>query len=894
MQKAASWIVQKRTLVLTIMLILTVVCGILTPMVQINSDMTKYLPDDSAMRKGMSLMEEEFPAAETASTIRLMLKGLTEPQKAEILQELKEIPNVSDVTYEQDSADYNKDDYTLYVLSTAYGYKTKEEKGIESTLNERYAAYNACIANDDTSSPEIPASVYVAAFAIILIVLFIACDSYLEPLLFLITIGIAVVLNLGTNIIFGEVSDVTAGVAAILQLALSMDYSIILMNRYRQELQQPADRIQAMERALSASFSAITGSALTTIVGLLVLLFMSFKIGQDIGLVLAKGVTFSMICVFTVLPALILAFHKGIEKTAKRRRPRETKKKTPLEWLGIFSFKYRGVIAVCFVFLFVGGYFLQRRTATVYTLTDVDTVADVFPADNQLVLLYENKDETVIAALADELSENASVRSVTGYPNTLGKSCTAEEMADAFSAMSEDIAVPAEAFKLVYYAYAHQGEAQTMTLSAFVSFAEALAQTPLLAEYTDTSMFSQLSFLKALSDKETIESPMTASAMAKQLGMSSMQLSRLYKMRFGSDYSQDSVMSIREFAVFMTDTVLNNKMLSSMFDEDTKASIRTMRGITDAAASDAALTAQEMSELLSGADEGTIGLLYLYYAAENEGDAAQTMTIAEAMNYLVNDLLSDARFSSMLDDALRAQAADAAEQLQAAEAQLKGEHYSRLIITTALPTESAETAAFVTALRQACESDLSGEYYLIGTSAMVDEMEQGFDRELLVITLLTALSIFIVVALTFRSFVIPVLLVLIVQCGVFITVSAIGVFGGSMYYLALLIVECILMGATIDYGILYTTYYREMRRIMDIRAALVAAYRGSIHTVLTSGSIMVLITALVGPLFGNPTIEAIVQTLAVGCLSAIILILIILPGLLALFDRWTSSVKKKS
>ena len=209
---------------------------------------------------------------------------------------------------------------------------------------------------------------------------------------------------------------------------------------------------------------------------------------------------------------------------------------------------------------------------------------------------------------------------------------------------------------------------------------------------------------------------------------------------------------------------------------------------------------------------------------------------------------------------------------------------SRLL--TELSEESAETEAFIHDLQETCDASLSGRYYLIGASAMVDEMEQGFDRELLVITLLTAASIFLVVALTFRSLAIPALLVLIVQCGVFLTVSAVGAFGGSMYYLALLIVECILMGATIDYGILYTSYYREMRRLMDVREALAAAYRGSIHTVLTSGSIMVLITALVGPLFKNPTIEAIVQTLSIGCLSAILLILLILPGLLALFDRW--------
>ena len=168
---------------------------------------------------------------------------------------------------------------------------------------------------------------------------------------------------------------------------------------------------------------------------------------------------------------------------------------------------------------------------------------------------------------------------------------------------------------------------------------------------------------------------------------------------------------------------------------------------------------------------------------------------------------------------------------------------------------------------------------------MVDEMESGFGREQLIITLLTAVSIFIVVALTFRSLAIPAILVLIVQCGVFITVSALGAIGGSMYYLALLIVECILMGATIDYGILYTSYYREMRATLSVKEAIVAAYKGSIHTILTSGTIMVLITAVIGPLFGNPTIEQIVRTLSVGCASAMFLILFVLPGILALCDR---------
>lgn len=253
---------------------------------------------------------------------------------------------------------------------------------------------------------------YAVAFGVILLILLLACDSYFEPLLFLVTIGVAVALNLGTNYFLGEISDVTAGVAAILQLALSMDYSIILMNRYRQELAVTDDRTEAMENALTASFGAIAGSGVTTIVGLLMLLFMSFQIGTDLGVVLAKGVAFSMLCVFTALPGLILMFHKVIEKTTRRRKPHPERGRNPLQALGCFSYRFRWLIAAIFLLLFVGGYLLQGQTATVYTLSKVDPVAEVFPKDNRLVLLYENQDEVAAGKIVETLSAQSVVRSV--------------------------------------------------------------------------------------------------------------------------------------------------------------------------------------------------------------------------------------------------------------------------------------------------------------------------------------------------------------------------------------------------------------------------------------------------------------------------------------------------
>ena len=177
----------------------------------------------------------------------------------------------------------------LYILNTKYGYDTDEEAAVEKQVKEKFSDYEVTVKNDDTSAPDIPISVYLAAFGIILVVLLVSCGSYFEPVLFLITIGIAVVLNLGTNFFLGEISDVSFGIAAVLQLALSMDYSIILMNRYRQELKKPTTVREAMANALRTAFGSITGSAVTTIVGLLVLVFMSFKIGADIGIVLAKG-----------------------------------------------------------------------------------------------------------------------------------------------------------------------------------------------------------------------------------------------------------------------------------------------------------------------------------------------------------------------------------------------------------------------------------------------------------------------------------------------------------------------------------------------------------------------------------------------------------------------------
>ena len=889
MKRLTNFIVNKRIIILTVMLILTVICGFLAPKVSVNSDMTKYLPDDSSMRQGISLMEKEFPTKEESYTIRAMFKGLTAEKKAEVKDALAAIENVSGVTYEKDSSDYNSGEYTLYILNTKYSYNTKEEALIEKQVTEKFSDYEVTVKNDDTSAPDIPLSVYLAAFGIILVVLLISCGSYFEPFLFLVTIGIAVVLNLGTNFFLGEISDVSFGIAAVLQLALSMDYSIILMNRYRQELNRTKDSKEAMASALRAAFGSITGSAVTTIVGLLVLVFMSFKIGADIGIVLAKGVAFSMLCVFTVLPALILMSHKLIEKTEKKNQQKKGNKKISSATLGSFSYRFRGVITVLFILIFVSTGYMQSGTRTVYTLSEKDAIADVFPKDNTVVLLYENADESRITDIVSVLEKKDGVESVISYPTTIGKQCTAKEMTTMLSEMGGNLQADENLLNMVYYHYQTKGKTEPITLTAFVEFiSDTVTTNPIFSGFIDESSAAQLAALKPLTNQNTLTAPLPPAALAQALTMDTEQVTQIFMLRYGMEYTPDKTMSMYEFVSFLTENVISDPQYSAMFDDAAKAELYQIKKVADAVVSGKEFTTKEMAEFLGGIsdkfNENTVELFYLY-SASLKHDYSQSTMSPETMIKYIEKLASGTVFSSLLTDEQKEGIAKVREQLDDGVRQLKGEIHSRLTVTTKLPIESEKTSAFVKDITEICNKKLSGEHYLIGNSAMVNEMESGFSRELMLITLLTAVSIFVVVALTCRSLAIPAILVLIVQCGVFITVSALGTIGGSMYYLALLIVECILMGATIDYGILFTSYYREMRTALPVNEAIVAAYKGSIHTIPTSGTIMVLITAVIGPLFGNPTIEQIVRTLSVGCASAIFLILFVLPGILALCDR---------
>ena len=570
-------------------------------------------------------------------------------------------------------------------------------------------------------------------------------------MLILATVGIAVLINTGTNILLPFIDEMTFSIGPVIQLVLSLDYSIILINHYLQEKSRHTDRPDAMKAAIAGSISSIASSAFTTAVGLLTLVFLSFKLGPELGIVLAKGVLISLICVLAILPTLLLFSDRWLEKT-KKRSPH-----IPMGFFASFSRKARHVMPGIFLVLFVVFCILQGYTQISFLEKDEMPAKESGTDENQVVLIYRSEDEGQVERLMENVTEDERITEVLGYYNTLGRAYTAEEMTAALKDLGGETPVSDEMIRMLYLYY------------------------------------------RTLHGSDEMTTPQ------------------------GSADSQDAMA-----------------------------------------------------------------------APQDPGDGGEEevkLTIPRLFDFLSNELMTDPQLSAFFPQATKDYILEQRTALEDGMAQMKGPVYSRLVITSDYPEESPETLAYIERLRQQCGGSLE-EYYLVGTSVMASDMNNSFEDEHLMITLITAIAIFLVVLLAFRNPVLPLILTLLVQCGVFITVTVLGALSGSIYYLALLIVQSILMGATIDYGIVFCNFYKESRQVTDMAGALKLAYERSIHTIMTSGSILVLVLAAIGLFAPSSMIRSVSITLSIGSTIAILLILFVLPGMTACFDRFIISDRK--
>jgi predicted RND superfamily exporter protein len=255
-------------------------------------------------------------------------------------------------------------------------------------------------------------------------------------------------------------------------------------------------------------------------------------------------------------------------------------------------------------------------------------------------------------------------------------------------------------------------------------------------------------------------------------------------------------------------------------------------------------------------------------------------------------LIYDTRLADMVPNSAREQVAGVKKQVIGGMGQLRQPSHSLFVVLTSLPVESAQTYAFVDTLMSKADAQLVHDHYYLGESVMYSEMKAGFGHEMNVVTLLTVLAIFLIVALTFRSLIVPTILVVTVMTAFYVNVVMAGLISGQVLYLAYLIVQAILMGATIDYGILFANYYRENRKTMPQYEAVSAAYRGSIRTILTSGIIMVIAPGVMAALIDDLMISNIVRSLAIGAFMAVLLILTVVPAVLVALDRLVVYGKK--
>ena len=330
MKKFYMSLVNHRKTMVMIFTMVFVVCLLLGNLVKVNYDINDYLPESSPSTVSLELMQEEFDGG--IPNARIMISDVTIPEALEYKEKLEAVDGVTAVTWLDDVVSifvpistldtdtletYYKDNNALFTVTIEEDRRIEAVSSIREIIGEDNAmtgsAVSTAISTTETVLEVNKISIFTVLF--VLVVLVMTTNSWMEPLIVLIGLGLAIVINNGTNLIFGEISFVTNAAGSILQLAVSLDYSVFLLHRFEECRQENPDVKAAMTEALCKSTSSILSSGLTTVIGFLALVLMQFRLGPDLGLALAKGVAISLITVFVFMPSFILLTYKWLDKT---------------------------------------------------------------------------------------------------------------------------------------------------------------------------------------------------------------------------------------------------------------------------------------------------------------------------------------------------------------------------------------------------------------------------------------------------------------------------------------------------------------------------------------------------------------------------------------------------
>ena len=460
MEKIATFIVDKRNLFFLLYAFALIFSIVATGWVKVENDITTYLPEDTETRQGLTVMNDNFV---TYGTARVMVSNVTYETAENICSDLESIDGVTSVDFD-DTTDHYKSASALF--SVTFDGTTTDDISIHAlhTIRDMLAGYDTYIDTEvgvDTSADlqsEMSVILVLAAIVIVL-VLTLTSRSYAEVPVLIMTFGAAALLNMGTNFLCGTISFISNSVTVILQLALAIDYAIILCHRFSDE-HETKDTREACIAALSKAIPEISSSSLTTISGLGALAFMHFGIGRDMATVLIKAILFSLLSVFTLMPGLLMVFSKKIDATRhKNLIPKIT-------FLGKFDVATRFIVPPIFAVVVVVTAVLANKCPYCYSYTDLVTakqsesqiahqkIKNTFGVNNMVAVIVPTGDYDSERQLLKDLDSCAEVKSTQGLANI--DAMDGYKLADALTPrqMSELAGLDYEVAEALYAAYA--------------------------------------------------------------------------------------------------------------------------------------------------------------------------------------------------------------------------------------------------------------------------------------------------------------------------------------------------------------------------------------------------------------------------------------------------------
>ena len=754
-EKLATFIVDKRNLIFFLYVIAIIASLITQGWVSVCDDLTEYLPATTETRRGLTVMKEEM---KTFATARVLLSNVTYDTARELADRIEDLDGISSV----DFWDMDKGDDETTLPSAAH--KTREDyiKGADALItvtfrgeNDDQASKDALAAVEDLLQPydtQIATDVgysksetlnsemgiiLVVAAIVIIAVLLLTSRSYAEVPVLLITFVAAALLNKGTNFVFGEISFVSDSVTVVLQLALAIDYSIILLHRFLEEREHAPDDRTACIIAVSAAIPSISASSLTTISGLAAMMFMQFRIGFDLGLVLIKAILLSMLSVFTLMPGLLMLFSKAMERTRHKNFIPQ------IDRWGKLVYHLRLVGVPVFVVCIVGGFVLSNRCPYVY-------------GDNAVMTERRNEHQ----AAADRVEATFGSQNIMAVVVPKGDTESEKAILDQLSAMDE------------------------------VDYAMGLANVEAKPGYY-------------LTDKLTP----------------------------------------RQFSKMMDLTYEEACILYAAYTADQE---------------------DNYGPIVGGIDSYTVpamDMILFIYEEKEKG----YVTLDEQDEEDIND---------------------AYRQITDAKAQMVGEHYTRMVLNLNLPEEGEETFAFLKTIHRIVDPYYGADnVLLVGNSTSDYDQSVSFARDNVMISVLSVVFVVLVLVFTFTSVGLPILLILVIQGSIWINFTFPTLTHTNIFFMSYLIVTSIQMGANIDYAIVISTWYSDLKTRMSPKQALIKALDLSFPTVLTSGSILSAAGFLIGKITTEPSIVGIGQCLSRGTLISMFLVMFVLPQILVLGDR---------